>query len=55
MIKYNKKFLNRLDITKKDFKAYEIIEEYNQKFNLDIEDLNINFLYLSDNNLKILF
>ena len=41
IIKYNNKLLSRLNITKEDFKSYIYLKEFNEKFNLIIEDVDI--------------
>ena len=53
IIKYNKRLYNKLDIEKKDFKVYEILQEFNKKYNTNIEDIDlreINLNYCSINN-----
>ena len=50
IIKYNKSMAGKLDITTEDFKAYEILREFNQEHNLNIEDIDINILDLSGKN-----
>ena len=47
IIKYNKKLYNKLDLEKKDFKVYEILQEFNNKYNINIEDIDIKELNLS--------
>ena len=42
IIKYNKKILDILYITKEDFKVYESLKEFNEIFNLNIRDIDID-------------
>ena len=51
ILKYNKIFLYKLNKTKDDFKVYESLKEFNRKFNVEIKDIDINVLDLSDMNL----
>ena len=46
LIKYNKKILHNLNITKEDFQAYITLKEFNAKFSVNIEDINIKELNL---------
>ena len=39
--------MNKLHITLDDFKVYEILKEINNKYNLDISDIDDNELCLS--------
>ena len=48
IIKYNNKLLSRLNITEEDFKAYINLKEFNEKYNLNIEDADITELNLSN-------
>ena len=48
IIKYNNALLSRLNITKEDFKAYKNLKEFNEKYNLNIEDVDITELDLSN-------
>ena len=48
IIKYNNKLLSRLNITKEDYKAYINLKEFNEKYNLNIEDIDITELDLSN-------
>ena len=48
IIKYSNKLLSRLNITKEDFKAYLNLKEFNEKYNLNIEDVDITELDLSN-------
>ena len=47
IVKYNKRILKKLNITKGNFKAYEIFKEFNEKYGLNIEDINIKELNLN--------
>ena len=47
IIKYNKSLMNKLHITIDDFKVYEILKEFNNKYNLDIGDIDDNELCLN--------
>ena len=47
-IKYNNKLLSRLNIRKEDFKSYTYLKEFNEKYNLNIEDVDITDLDLSN-------
>ena len=51
IVKYNKKILDKLDITKDDFQAYITLKKFNEKFNLNIRDIDIKELDLSEKNL----
>ena len=42
IIKTNKKMLDKLEITIKDFQVYETLKKFNEKFSSNIEDLDIN-------------
>ena len=60
IIKYNKRILIRLNINKEQFENYIILKEFNEKYNTNIEDIDIKQLNLEDKNignegLKILF
>ena len=60
IIKYNKRMLSRLNINKDQFENYIILKEFNQKYNINIEDIDIKQLNLKNKNignkgLKILF
>ena len=59
IIKYNRSLLNRLNITKDDFKSYIFLKELNEKLNLnikdiDIEELNLDKQYIENEGLKYL-
>jgi len=51
IIKYNNTMLNRLHISNEDFKIYEKIKEFNEKYKTNIEDIDIKELDLSKKNL----
>ena len=47
IIKYNKLLMNRLNITKEDFMEYKSLQEFNEKLELNIRDIDIEELDLS--------
>ena len=49
ILKYNKKFLNKLNINKKDFEEFKLLDELNQKLDLDIKDIDTARLNLDTN------
>ena len=51
ILKYNKNILSKINIAKEDFKTYELLKEFNQKFNLEIEDTDVEALNLCDKNI----
>ena len=51
IIKYNKKILERINITQEDFKVYIYVKDSNKKYNLNIEDIDISELTLKDKHL----
>ena len=60
IIKYNKRILIRLNINKEQFENYIILEEFNKKYNTNIEDidikqLNLRYKYIGNEGIKILF
>ena len=60
LVKYNKRMMNRLNITKSNFQEYEILKEFNNKYETNIEDieikeLNIDMKNIGNNGLKDLF
>ena len=60
LVKYNKRMMNRLNITKSNFQEYEKLKEFNNKYETDIEDIDIKELNLfrkniGNNGLKDLF
>ena len=46
IVKYNKEILFRINITEEDFKIYLHLKEFNTKFNLNIEDIDVPELCL---------
>ena len=40
LIVYNKKILDRLNIKKNDFKIYEMLKEFNEEYNLNVDDID---------------
>ena len=48
LVKYNKKMINKLSITKEDFEQFILLKEINLKFVLNIKDIDINELYLGN-------
>ena len=53
IIKYNKRLYNKLDLGKKDFKVYEILQEFNKKYNINIEGIDIRELNLNNCSINI--
>ncbi len=51
IIKYNKKTIFRLNIKEEDFKVYSFLKEFNEKYNSNIEDIDIFHLGLRRKNL----
>ena len=51
LFKYNKKMINKLNITKKDFYQFTLLKIMSLKFNLDIKDIDIKELNLENKNL----
>ena len=51
LFKYNKKMINKLNITKEDFGQFILLKIINSKFNLDIKDIDIKELNLENKNL----
>ena len=47
IIKYNKRIKRKLNINKKDYEIYISLREFNNKYNINIEDLDIKELNLS--------
>ena len=47
IIKYNKKIMIKLDINKKDFEIYITLKEFNNKYKINIEDIDIKELKLN--------
>ena len=48
IIKYNKRILVRLNINKEEFEIYIGLKEFNNKYNTNIEDIDIKVLNLSN-------
>ena len=48
LIKYNKTFLHKLKIKIKDFHDYLLLKEINQKFDINIKDVDIEVLDLEN-------
>ena len=48
IIKYNKRIMIKSDINKKDFEIYITLKEFNNKYNINIEDIDIKELNLSN-------
>ena len=44
LVKYNKILINKLNIKKEDFENFKSLKEMNQKYNLDIKDIEIKDL-----------
>ena len=51
IIKYNKKILARLNINKNDFENYLGLKEFNDKYDTNIEDVEIEKLNLNEKNI----
>ena len=51
IIKYNKRLLNRINITKKDFKMYQLLKDFNSKYKTRLEDIEIKELGLNGENM----
>ena len=51
IIKYNKQLLNRLNITKKFFQDYQILKQMNERFNLNIKDIDIEVIHAENKNI----
>ena len=59
IVKYNKRIRDRLDIDKKNYEEYMILNEFNMKYDLNIEDfdikeLNLRRKYIRNEGLKYL-
>ena len=59
LVKYNKILINKLNIKKEDFENFKLLKAMNQKFDLDIKDienkeLNLRFEYLGNEILEYL-
>ena len=44
IIKHNKKLLNKLNISKKTFEKYILLKELNEKYKVNIQDIDIKIL-----------
>ena len=51
IIKHNKKLIAKLEITKEDFKQYEILKSFKEKYKINIEDIDIIELKLNNKNI----
>ena len=47
IIKYNKRIKIKLNINKEDFEVYTTLKDFNNKYNINIEDIDIKELNLS--------
>ena len=57
IIKYNKRIMIKLNINKEDFEIYITLKKFNNKYNTNIEDIDIKVLnlrksYIRDEGLK---
>ena len=56
ILKYNKKLMFKLNIQKKDFEDYKILKELNQKYSLNIKDIDVRCLRFEEkNNIEKIF
>ena len=53
IIKYNKILMIKLDINKADFEIYITLKKFNNKYKVNIEDIDINEIYLKNKNIGI--
>ena len=53
IIKNNKRLTIKLDINKADFEIYITLKKFNNKYKVNIEDIDINELYLKNKNIGI--
>ena len=51
IIRFNKRIKEKLNIKKEDYKVYELLEEFNKKYNLNIEDIDIKELNLNESSI----
>ena len=51
LLKYNKNLRNKLDIKKKDYQEFLILNDFNIKFNLNIRNIELEELILRNKNL----
>ena len=47
ILKHNKHLMNKLNISIKDFENFQLIKELNQKYNIDIQDIDVEELNLN--------
>ena len=57
LLKYNKKIMNKLNINKENFESYYPLKNFNNKYeinieNIDINELNLNGRYIGNEGLK---
>ena len=52
IVKYNKKLLERLNMSLEDYKEYEILEEFNTKYKTNFKEFDIKTLILSYKNFQ---
>ena len=55
IIRYNKRLLSNLNITKEDFENIFLLNKLNKQYNIDIEDVNITKISLSSKELDKYF
>ena len=48
IVKYSKSLMNKLNIKIKNFQDYLLLKEINHRYNLDIEDVDIEKIIISD-------
>ena len=47
IIRYNKRIIDRCNMTIDDFKSYKMFKVFNEKYDLNIKDINVKELDLS--------
>ena len=47
ILKHNKHLMNKLNINIKDFENFQLLKELNQKYNIDIQDIDVEELNLN--------
>ena len=47
ILKHNKNLMNKLNINIKDFQNFQLLKELNQKYNIDIQDIDVEELKLN--------
>ena len=57
IIKYNKKIKEKLNISKEDFEIYIVLQEFNNVYHtnlddIDIEELNLSNIYIGNEMIK---